>query len=116
MRGIAGCRRARRAGWLAWPVCSPPWVCGGSGCKAGRQAVAQRCAAALHPEGQARTLRGTRQEENSGGEAASVKGLSGCGLLQYLIERPGGGAPAQGLAGPGVQLRGDRVQLVLAVH
>jgi len=35
---------------------------------------------------------------------------------QHLVQRPGGGFPAQGLAGPAVQLGGDRLQPVPAVH
>ena len=57
--GARGCRACQRGRPVAWPWCQPARGCGGSGGKAGRQAVAQRCAAALPPEGQARKLRGT---------------------------------------------------------
>src|SRR5579859_5265883 len=75
-----------------------------SGVKAGPQGRRRRrCGAALRPEGRPRMLRGTRRGMSGGvSRHGDWSGRGG----QDLVQRLGGGLPAQGLAGPGVQLGG----------
>jgi hypothetical protein len=77
--------------------------------KADRRPSAQAMRSSLEAGGAARMLRGSRPEVSGG--VGRHHDLSGCGAGQELIQCLRGGLPAQGLAGPGVQLGSDRVQV-----
>src|SRR6266568_2222737 len=92
----SGCRALAGAGpwpgpWL--PAAQGPQRSPGSG--PARRAVAQRCAAALRPEGRPRMLRGTPSGSQRRVSAASV--VAWCAGLVRLRRRPGSHpAPARG--------------------
>src|SRR5215471_19280093 len=119
---VCGARAPRWQGAGRWPG---PWFPAargrrGSGVKAGPLGPSpQAMLAALRPEGRPGMLRGARAGVSGGAGrllgASCCAGWSGCCLSQGLVQGLGGGFPAEGLAGPGVKLRGDRVQVLAAV-
>src|SRR5262249_18065114 len=107
---------------VAWPVvfCRPGAAeAPGSRPAAGRRR--RRCAAALRPEGRPRMLRGARWVVSGGAgrlRCGPCAFPAPVGLRRWPGPRPAParGFPAQGLARPGVELRGDRIQVLAAVH
>src|SRR5215472_2372379 len=116
----AGCRAWRAAGRGPAAGCLPPRGRRGSGVKAGRRPSPQAMLCSLEAGGAGPYAARTRGI--SGGVSRLLcgplprPGRSGCGAGQDLIQRLRGGFPAQGLAGPGVELGGDGVQVLAAVH
>src|SRR5271155_4882941 len=112
-RAVAGWCALARGRPLAWPLVScrsGAAEAPGSRPAAGRRR--RRCGAALSPEGRPRTLRGTRSgDERRPAGPAPLSGRGGQELIQCLR----GGLPAEGPAGPAVQLGGYLVQAFLAV-
>jgi hypothetical protein len=97
----------------------PPRGRRGSGVKAGRRPSPQAMRSSLEAGGAA-PYAARRPQQVSGGASrlplwAGGPGWSGRLLGQNLVQGLRGRFPAQGLARPGVQLRGDRVQVLTAM-
>src|SRR6266702_8213573 len=100
---------AGRAGW-AWPRFLPGGAAGVPGVKTRPQAAASAVRSSLEAGGAA-----PYDARRLPGKAAAAKPPpSGC-LSQDFLQCPGRGLPAEGLAGPGVQLGGDCLQVLAAV-
>src|ERR1022692_2313209 len=105
---MRGCRVPGGAGW-ACPRCVPGGALQGSpgsGPAAGGRAAAR---SGLEAGGAALLACAVPWDERRRSRLRSGA------LGQYLAEGLGGGPPAEGLAGPGVELGGDGVQVSLAV-